>query len=607
MDFVDSRNSLYRDSPNDWQKSEQDLNDIRFCVKNGDLSKITFAKRTLQQIKDSENPAGKYDLSFDQKDAINAVVSGVKQYLLSGRKVGCLEMILGPPGTGKTTCIMEIEHQLQSLIIDGVKQDVKSIFTASTGVAASINYGQTIYSAANIHWAHWGKTKDNVKLEKDLTENDFVASAELKIVDLIIIDEISMVPHRVLADLDRGLRRLMGNEQPFGGKCILLGGDFLQCKAINCKQLPSLCLDILHGVNRVPSNFNGANLFILFTRRDLVTQHRVDDEQYLEHLTHMRDLTSDTPITSTFLKTLKSFSMQDVLDDPVFLLASTLVTSCYERAIFNWHIALAYKDIVKRPMLYWMCPLKENFTTITAPGLVDVLPHVRQFFIQGAPAMYLQDNPNPGIRVCNGARATMHSLVYFDGIPTTVVAMINRAVTEMQNNDFSNALIEVPMPDAVMLDIENPKHGNILYPTRTFVNNYKTILPGTKTIDIVQHNFQPGFAFTFHKAQGLTLLRVLIMAYMRPGSRYKFMKLSLRALYVALSRVRQGSHIRLEVDFNKIDFDDGSFVEIPNYTHLLQLKHDPDLREWSGNYDSNGRWISTISLADQDAAIRRYA
>ena len=159
VDFVENRNSLYRDDPKEWQKSEQDLDDIRLDVKNGDLSKITFAKRTLQQIRDSENPAGKYDLSFDQKDAISAVVTGVKRYLLSGRRVGCLEMILGPPGTGKTTCIMEIQHQLQDLVIDGVKQDVTSIFTASTGVAASLNYGQTIYSAANIHWAHWGKNQ----------------------------------------------------------------------------------------------------------------------------------------------------------------------------------------------------------------------------------------------------------------------------------------------------------------------------------------------------------------------------------------------------------------------------------------------------------------
>ena len=90
VDFVENRNRLYRDDPSEWRKSDQELDDIRLHVKNGDLSKITFAKKTLQQIRDPENPAGKYDPSFDLKDAINAVVSGVKRYLLSGRKIGCL-------------------------------------------------------------------------------------------------------------------------------------------------------------------------------------------------------------------------------------------------------------------------------------------------------------------------------------------------------------------------------------------------------------------------------------------------------------------------------------------------------------------------------------
>ena len=93
LDFINKRNRQYQNLPCDWQRSEQELNDIRLLVKNGDLSKIQFAKRTPKQIKDSQNPAGKYDLSFDQKDAINAVVDGVKRYLRSGRKNGCLEMI----------------------------------------------------------------------------------------------------------------------------------------------------------------------------------------------------------------------------------------------------------------------------------------------------------------------------------------------------------------------------------------------------------------------------------------------------------------------------------------------------------------------------------
>ena len=88
--------------------------------------------------------------------------------------------------------------------------------------------------------------------------------AEMKTIDLIIIDEVSMIPHRVLVSLGEKLRRLMNSTEPFGGKCVLLGGDFLQCKAINFRQLPSLCLDILHGVSDIEPAKNEAHVFIKF-------------------------------------------------------------------------------------------------------------------------------------------------------------------------------------------------------------------------------------------------------------------------------------------------------------------------------------------------------
>lgn len=44
----------------------------------------------------------------------------------------------------------------------------------------------------------------------------------------IIWDEAPMAPKNALNAIDKLLRKLMGNEIPFGGKVIILGGDFRQ-------------------------------------------------------------------------------------------------------------------------------------------------------------------------------------------------------------------------------------------------------------------------------------------------------------------------------------------------------------------------------------------
>ena len=55
---------------------------------------------------------------------------------------------------------------------------------------------------------------------------------ELIETDVFIIDEISMVPKHALEIADRVLQELMGNKLPFGGKIVIIGGDFRQCLPI---------------------------------------------------------------------------------------------------------------------------------------------------------------------------------------------------------------------------------------------------------------------------------------------------------------------------------------------------------------------------------------
>ena len=55
--------------------------------------------------------------------------------------------------------------------------------------------------------------------------------------DLIVWDEAPMNDRRCFETLDRTLRDILNNsEKPFGGKSIMLGGDFRQTLPVKKKQ-----------------------------------------------------------------------------------------------------------------------------------------------------------------------------------------------------------------------------------------------------------------------------------------------------------------------------------------------------------------------------------
>ena len=55
-----------------------------------------------------------------------------------------------------------------------------------------------------------------------------VAGDLLKKADLLILDEVVMLSKIDLKRIDRSLKQLMNNPRPFGGKIVLMSGDFRQ-------------------------------------------------------------------------------------------------------------------------------------------------------------------------------------------------------------------------------------------------------------------------------------------------------------------------------------------------------------------------------------------
>ena len=57
---------------------------------------------------------------------------------------------------------------------------------------------------------------------------DSVAAKLLEESDILILDEIAMMNKVDLERIESSLRELMDNENPFGGKIVILSGDFRQ-------------------------------------------------------------------------------------------------------------------------------------------------------------------------------------------------------------------------------------------------------------------------------------------------------------------------------------------------------------------------------------------
>ena len=180
--------------------------------------------------------------------------------LLSGRSA----LLTGAAGTGKT-------HLLNNFIAQARKRGKKVSVTATTGLAATHLGGNTIHSWSGIGVSDHLPNNFFERLSK--TRRDVISKT-----DVLIIDEISMLHDFRLDMIDKVLRTVRENDQPFGGIQLVMSGDFFQ----------------LPPVNRLNEQGGGFVVYsdawqelqpaVLYLER----QYRQNDEQLLEILTALR-------------------------------------------------------------------------------------------------------------------------------------------------------------------------------------------------------------------------------------------------------------------------------------------------------------------------------
>lgn len=141
----------------------------------------------------------------------------------------------GRAGTGKSTFLRYIcEHTLKNYVV-----------LAPTGIAALNAGGVTIHSFFKMPFRPVPPDDPDYSVANILKQMKLRREA-LKVIrelDLIIIDEVSMVRADMIDYIDRALRAVTGNRrQPFGGKQLLLVGDIFQLEPV----VTSEARDILH-------------------------------------------------------------------------------------------------------------------------------------------------------------------------------------------------------------------------------------------------------------------------------------------------------------------------------------------------------------------------
>ncbi len=144
---------------------------------------------------------------MDQQRALDVILSDYNVFLT------------GPPGSGKSFLLKQAIQEFQ-------KMNKIVAITASTGIASSQIDGITLHSWSNISEYTRSKTFYDFESDKELTKR-------YKSVDVLIIDEISMIDCDLFERINNMAKFLRKSSKVFGGIKLVLVGDFFQLPPVN--------------------------------------------------------------------------------------------------------------------------------------------------------------------------------------------------------------------------------------------------------------------------------------------------------------------------------------------------------------------------------------
>lgn len=378
--------------------------------------------------------------------------------------------ITGKAGTGKTTVLREITSKCK-------KNNRNVVVLAPTGVAAKNAGGVTIHSFLHLPL---GPYIPGMKMHKLYALND----EEIKIVnriDLMIIDEVSMVRCDLLDEIDDVLRHYRKSKLPFGGVQIVMFGDLYQLMPV----APEEDWEKLSEKYNSPYFFSSKVLEKMDCPMfELKIIHRQDDRNFVTLLNNVRL----GHVSTRELKELEGRYRKDFIprDDEGYIRLTT----------HNW-----------RSKSYNNRRLEE------LPGnTLEYKAYIEDFFPEEEwPTNYV-------LRLKLGARVMFikndnENRQYVNGTLGTVISLGDRYIT-------------VRTDDGNEIDVERQTWDFYRYHINKKTKEIEAILCGSFN----QYPLKLAWAVTIHKSQGLTFDKVIIDA----GRAFTYGQ-----VYVALSRCRK--------------------------------------------------------------------
>lgn len=376
--------------------------------------------------------------------------------------------LTGKAGTGKTTFLKRVVEESRKRVV----------VVAPTGIAAINAGGVTVHSFFQLPLQPF---IPGMKIESRYAFSKEKRSI-IKTMDVLVIDEISMVRSDLLDAVDSVLRRFRNRSKPFGGVQLLMIGDLQQLTPVVTDEEAQL----LSTYYPTPYFFGSRALSMLdYVTIELKEVYRQQDERFISILNSVRC----------------GFPSSDVIAalneryDPSFIPGSE---EGYIRLTTHNHIANSYNEqqlvMIEEESHFFDAVIEGNFPEYSYPT------ESRLELKTGAQVMFVKNDPSSEKRYFNGKI----------GIVT----------------DFFEEYILVQCPgEDEKIAVEQLEWENCKYVINEQTQEMETQVQGV----FRQYPLRLAWAITIHKSQGLTFDRAIIDAAASFAS---------GQVYVALSRCR---------------------------------------------------------------------
>ena len=411
--------------------------------------------------------------------------------------------ITGSAGTGKSTIL--------KIISDSQFNRSDIILTATTGVASANIYGVTMHSFFKLPIGIITEGETRVTIAR--INSDYDKAIVIKNMDILVIDEVSMLKPYILETVDTILKVIRQNhDKPFGGVQVLMFGDLFQIEPVVIKgSVEKEYLENEYGGN--PFFFSSPIYEIGdFRLHELTKEYRQkDDPKFAEILTRLRTRETEDMLHDDIGYLNKRFVKEsDFMSENNFEGIVNIVTTNKKANSIN-EMCLGVLEKTKKQDSY-IFVAERSGKTEKQSSFVEELK-----ILEGCQIMITQND---------------HSNHVYNGTIGEVVAV-----------DVENQLIIVlPEGRRIPVPVGLGRHDFFEY---KYDKQEKKITKNVMGF-IKQYPLKLAYAITAHKVQGLTLNKTIVD--LGKGA------FSCGQTYVALSRVRNLNDMALSVPLKESDF-----------------------------------------------------